>query len=459
MIEFKKILSVITLKSFDVSTENGRSKERYRKAVLSTGSSVFYQVVTVATGLISIPLTVEYLGVERFSLWMIITSILALVAFVDLGLGNGLVNAIAKSDGEDDASYIKKAISSAFFLLLTLSIILCSLFFVIYPFIDWGNVFNVKSQIAIDEAGPALAILLISFFINLPLGIIQKIQLGYQLGYKNNLWLGLGSILGLVGVLVAIYFRMGLPYLVGLMVSGRIISMILNGLFLFKDRIDLIPRFRNFDITTSKKLLGVGIVFFFLQVFTVIGGSVDNIIIAQVLGASAVASYAITKKMFLAVQISQFIIAPLWPAFVESIARKDYYWAKATLKKILKISMLLGALTALPLVLFGQDIIKLWVNEDVMPATTLLIGFFFFNIFQNYGGSMSVFLNNEMLIKKQLKFVGISAIFSVIFQILLSVKFGVEGIVYGLLLGYSIFYVVPAYKLAFNFLDRKITER
>jgi O-antigen/teichoic acid export membrane protein len=458
VVEFKKLLSVITLKPFDTSTENGRSKERYRKIVLSAGSSAFYRIVTVATGLISIPLTVEYLGVERFSLWMVITSILALITFVDLGLGNGLVNAIAKSDGEDDTGYVKKAISSTFFLLLTLSIILCGLFFIIYPFIDWGNVFNIKSQIAIDEAGPALAIFLVSFFLNLPLSIVQKIQLGYQHGYKNNLWLGLGSILSLIGILIAIYFKMGLPYLVGLMVAGPLISVILNGLFLFKGRFYLIPRFKNFDITTSKKLLGVGIVFFFLQLFTVIGGSVDNIIIAQVLGASAVASYAITKKMFLAIQISQFIIAPLWPAFSESIARKDYYWAKSTLKKILKISMLMGALTALPLVLFGQDIIKLWVNEDVVPTTTLLIGFFLFSIFQNYGGSMSVFLNNNILIKKQLKFVAVSAVSSVIFQILFSMQFGVEGIIYGLLLGYSIFYVLPAYRLAFGFLERKITK-
>ena len=98
--KFKKISSVITLKPFDTNTEDGRSKERYRKVILSAGSSVFNKVETILTGLISVPLTVDYLGVERFGLWMIITSILALIAFADLGLGNGLIKTTTESSSK-----------------------------------------------------------------------------------------------------------------------------------------------------------------------------------------------------------------------------------------------------------------------------------------------------------------------------------------------------------------------
>ena len=456
--KFKKISSVITLKPFDINTEDGRSKERYRKVILSAGSSVFNKVVTILTGLISVPLTVDYLGVERFGLWMIITSILALIAFADLGLGNGLVNAIAKSEGENNHHDSQEAISSTFFILLIMSIIMSSMFFIVYPYINWADIFNVKSQLAIEESAPTLAILMSSFFINLPINIVQKIQLGYQQAFINNLWLSLGAVLGLIGVLIAIYFKLGLPYLVGFMVLGPIISMILNGIFLFKNIPDIFPKLKYFNITTSKKLLSIGIVFFFLQLFTVIGGSADNIIISQILGASSVATYAITKKMFLAIQVSQFIIAPLWPAFVESLAKKDYKWAKSTLIKILKISMLSGGIMALPLVFFGQSVVEVWVNKDVIPSISLLIGFFLFSIFQNYGGSMSVFLNNDNLIKQQLKFVGISAFASIVFQIIFCNIFGLEGIIYGVLLGYLLFYVVPAYKLAFDFLNQQLNK-
>ena len=454
--KLKKITSVITLKPFNTSTESGRAQERYRKVVLSVGSSVFHKGTTIITGLVSVPLTVNYLGTERFGLWMVITSVLELMKFADLGLGNGLVNAVAKSVGEDNHKHIEKAISSTFFILLAMASILAIIFFNIYPFIPWQDIFNVKSKIAIDETGPTLMILMIYFLINLPLDIIQKVQLGYQNGYQNNLWLGLGAVLGLIGVLIAINFKLGLPYLVGMIVLGPFIATILNGMFLLKGKPYIFPKLKKFSFITSKKLLNVGIVFFFLQFFTIIGSSVDNIIIAHILGASAVATYVVTKKMFFAIQFSQFIIAPLWPAFIESMAKKDYKWAEDTLIKILKISMIFGGLFSLPLVIFGQDIIELWVNKDVVPSVSLLIGFFLFTIFQNYGGSMSVFLNNDNLIKKQLKFVGISAFASVLFQILFCINFGIVGIIYGILLGYLIFYVIPVYKLAFGFLDSKI---
>ncbi len=119
--KYHKVTSVMTLTPFDESTELGRAHERYRKVVLSTGSSLLYKGVSVSTGLISIPLTVDYLGTERFGMWMTLTSILALMTFADLGLGNGLVNAISKSKGNSNISMAEKAISSVFFMMLFMS--------------------------------------------------------------------------------------------------------------------------------------------------------------------------------------------------------------------------------------------------------------------------------------------------------------------------------------------------
>lgn len=449
---FKEYLTFIP---FDTSTEKGRSDERYRKIALSTGTSIFHKAITIFTGLISIPLTVNYLGEERFGLWMIITSIIALLTFADLGLGNGLVNAIAKSEGNNDSKYSQKAISSTFFILLAISLLLSVIFLIFYPIINWSSLFNVNTEIAINESGPTIFVLMLFFLVNIPLGIINKIRIGFQEGYQNNFWLGIGSILGLIGVLGSIYLKLGLPFLVGFMMIGPLIGLIINGYLFFYKRLNLLPKFKYFDLKISKNLIRMGFLFFLLQIFSLVANSADNIIITQILGPSAVATYAITKKMFLAIQVTQFIIAPLWPAFIESLNRKDYQWAEKTLIKILKYSMFFGGLVALPLVFFGGLIVELWVNENVIPSFYLLLGFFFFTIFQNYGGSMSVFLNNEDLIKKQLIFYSVASVAAIFLQIIFCKLFGLPGIVYGLLFGFLIFYVIPAYKLAFGYLDAK----
>ena len=255
----------MTFSSFDTSNEEGRANERYRKVALSTGSSIFHKAVTIFTGLISIPLTVNYLGEERFGLWMTITSIIALLTFADLGLGNGLVNAIAKSEGKADKNYAQKAIASTFFILLAITLFLSIIFISIYPIVEWYKVFNVQSEIAVAESGSTILVLMIFFLLNIPLGVIEKTRIGLQEGYQNNFWLGIGAIIGLIGVLVAIYFKLGLPYLVGFMMFGPLFSLLVNGFFLFQKRLYLLPRFENFEIEISKKLINVGIIFFFLQ--------------------------------------------------------------------------------------------------------------------------------------------------------------------------------------------------
>lgn len=250
-----QVKSVIRLKPFDTSTDEGRSKERYRRVVLSAGSSFINKVVTTLTSLISVPLTVHYLGVERYGLWMTISSTIAFLTFADLGLGNGLINAVSKADGLDNRADATTAVSSAFFMLLGIAFSLVAIFWVIYPHVPWQRVFNVTSDVAIRESGSAMAVLMAAFLINMPLGIVQRIQMGYQEGYKNQLWLSGGAVLGLAGVLIVIYLKAGLPWLVLAISGGPLLATLMNGFCLFAfSRPWIFPRWAHFNLSVSKNL-------------------------------------------------------------------------------------------------------------------------------------------------------------------------------------------------------------
>lgn len=452
-----KLRSIYRFVPFDTSTAEGRSKERYRRVCLTAAGSIVSKGVTALTGLISVPLTVHYLGVERYGLWMTISSLIAFMAFADLGLGNGLLNAISKSDGEENRESAVVAISSSFFMLLFCSISLATILSIVYPWVQWGEVFNVTSDIAKNESGPALAILALAFLLNMPLGIVPRIQMGYQEGYVTQLWMSLGAVLGLLGVLFVIFLEGGLPWLVLAISCGPLLTTVLNGVQLFISKPHLLPKWKYFSYSNSRKLLAVGAVFFLLQAFTLIGNSLDNIVISHYLGAAAVASYAVAKKLFLTVQLSQFVIQPLWPAFGEALARKDFFWAKKTLIRMIRYSALVGLVVTLPLLVWGQSVIGFWVGPQLIPTGSLLLGFFFWTFLVNYGGVMSVFLNHGQLLNKQCIFIAGAAVSSVFFQILLVNVLGVSGVIWGILLGHALFYVVPAYRLAFNYLDRNLS--
>lgn len=81
----RALKGVLRLKPFDTSTAEGRSRERYRRAVLTTLTSVLAKEVTVLTALITVRLAVRYLGTERYGLWMTITSGMAIIMPSDQG--------------------------------------------------------------------------------------------------------------------------------------------------------------------------------------------------------------------------------------------------------------------------------------------------------------------------------------------------------------------------------------
>lgn len=113
----RQITSVARLKPFETSTLEGRSKERHQRIALAALTSMATKGVALLTMLISVPLTVSYLGAERYGLWMTISLVIAILVFADLGLGNGLLNAVSEANGRDDREAAREYMSSAFFML------------------------------------------------------------------------------------------------------------------------------------------------------------------------------------------------------------------------------------------------------------------------------------------------------------------------------------------------------
>src|SRR5690349_19553868 len=125
-------MALIRLSPFDTTTPEGRSKERLRRVVLTALVSAFSQGINVLTMLISVPLTLNYLGAERYGLWITISSLILLLGFADLGVGNGLLNAIAQANGRDDRHDAESYVSSAFFVLCGVTVLLAIAWMAVY---------------------------------------------------------------------------------------------------------------------------------------------------------------------------------------------------------------------------------------------------------------------------------------------------------------------------------------
>ncbi len=114
----------LRLQPFDTDSPEGRAHERYRRALISGFASAAAKAVSVASMLITIPITLRYLGTESFGVWMTLSSFGALMAFTDFGLANGLMNAVAAASAKQDCRQVRILVSTGFAMLGTAALLL-----------------------------------------------------------------------------------------------------------------------------------------------------------------------------------------------------------------------------------------------------------------------------------------------------------------------------------------------
>ena len=94
----------LRLRPFDQSTESGRNSERYRLALWSVIANVGSKGIAMAVMVLSVSMTLPYLGAERFGVWMTIASLVGMLVFLDLGVGNALINTVVAAAAKAQAA-------------------------------------------------------------------------------------------------------------------------------------------------------------------------------------------------------------------------------------------------------------------------------------------------------------------------------------------------------------------
>jgi len=454
------LAALLRVTPFDTSTAEGRAMERHRRVALTAAASVGAKSIGIATMLVSVPLTLGYLGAERYGVWMTLSSLVVLLGFADLGVGNGLLNAVAKAHGMGDQEAALRVVSSGFYVLLALAAALGTLFVSAYRWIPWQRVFNVSPEL-LPEAGPAAAVLIGVFLVGMPLGVTSRVRNGCQEGFTNSLWSAAGSLLGLGGVLAAISLRAGLPWLVLAMSGGPLVATALNGFVLFGFRRPwLRPQWRHAGLLEARQLAQLGLLFLILQTAWVLIQASDNLILAQVYGPRAVAEYSVVARLFSVIPLALgMVLFPLWPAYGEAIAMRDVEWAQQTLVRSLAMVVLVSVPASAILGLLGKPIVHLWASRDITPTTALLLGLALWTVLSVAGSAVAMFLNGTGAIAFQAASASALVLVGVPLKVVLTMLVGISGVVWGSIAAYTVCSAIPMLVLVPRLLTRLKSSR
>jgi O-antigen/teichoic acid export membrane protein len=352
-------------------TANGdRGLERYRRIGMTAGTSFVSKAITIFISLVSIPLTIRYLGTERYGVWLTIGSLLTWMALADFGLaGTALVNVIAEADGKDDRELAREYVASAFWTLCFIGGSIGILMATLFQWIPWRAIFKVSESMSDQELYWSCALTILIFVITTPLNLLNSIYSAYQEGFVANMWGMACNVGALVGLLIVSHFKGGVPALIAGTFAARVLVTFVNGLYLFIRRYPwLRPTLSAIRWNRIVRLLRLGGKYQIIQLANVGIYQSQPLIITQFLGPSKVAVFVIAYKIVTApIDLSYIATTPFVSAFSEAKARDDWRWILTAFKRSTLACLALGIPASFGIAFAGRWIIRLLSHAQAVP--------------------------------------------------------------------------------------------
>jgi O-antigen/teichoic acid export membrane protein len=432
---------------------------RNRRSANSTVAAMAARVITLGASFVAIPLTIGYLGVERYGIFVALTSLMSMLVFADLGLGNGLLNLVSDANGRDDREAAAGAVSSAFFMLLAVAAAIGLIAVVVLSLVPWASFLHVRDSTIGADVTPTLAVLNVSFLIGLPLGTVERVRLAFQEGYVTSAIAIAAGIAGLGALVLAIQLRVGLPVLVAAISAPPLVALGVNAYLLFaKRRPWIMPVLRRADRVVAWRLARLGFLFLVLQLAVAVAYQSDVVVAGVVIGPAAAATYAVTLKFFFLVPsfVGIFLVT-LWPAYTEALARNDLEWVRRTLLRSAGIAFLASSVASITLLLVGGWVIRTWTGGAINPPLELLIGAALWATVSATFNAMAMLLNAASIVLFQVAVAAIMAGVSIVLSVLLANAVGVSGIIWGTLIAYIACSAIPTLVLIRRFIGGRQT--
>lgn len=395
--------------------------------------SVLIKGISILVSLLLVPLTLNYLSVYEFGVWLTLSSIFTWINYFDIGLGNGLRNRLTESFAEGNTKLGRIYISTTFFILSLIVTVVFLIFLFFQPYLDWAKILN-TDPLKVADLNRVIIFSFAFFCINFIFKIIGIVYTAAQKPAVNDLITLLGSLLSLVIIYILTKTTDGTLMLVALTFSAAPVFILLVAY-----PITFYGYFRNFSPKWSdvkpyyaRDLMNLGAQFFVLQISGLVIFGTSNIIISRVLGPEQVAPYNIAFKYFgIATMIFNIIIAPMWSASTDAFTKGDMLWIKNTMKVMCKVSII-GTAGVIALISVSNFAYHLWIGNTVIIPFKLTFWMGLYTIVLLWSTCFSTFLFGIGKLKVQLINTVIVSFLFIPTALWLSRFMGISGIVIAL---------------------------
>jgi len=394
--------------------------------------SFVYKGGSIISNFLVVPISINYLSASNYGIWLTLSSFIAWFSFFDIGLGQGLRNKFAEATANGDTNLAKAYVSTAYYTIGIVSLVLLILFWVVNFFIDWKVVFNTELNVS-NELSLLMPIVFSFFAIQLVAKLITTIYTADQhhsMQGKVNFYT---QAVSLLLIWLVTHFTKSSLFLFGLIFSATpvLVLLYLNFFAFSKKYKKYKPSIKLFRKDFLKNIFGLGFKFFIIQLAGIILFSTDNFIITQLFGPAEVVPYNIAFKYFgISNMVMSIIVTPYWSSITEAYTKKDFQWIKKSMKNLVIISLIIVG-TILLMLLIASPVYKVWLGNKLDVPLLLNISMAIFFIINTLFAPFTNFINGTGKVTLQFVSLLVTAIINIPLSIWLSRTFylGSSGVI------------------------------
>ncbi len=392
--------------------------------------NAFYSFVirgfALAISFFSTPAFIRYFqNNEVLGVWYTLLSILTWFLAFDLGVGNGIRNHLVIAIAEKKKENIKQILASGFASVIGITLILTIVGWWLICTINLNSLFNIPDNLISSEVLRKCTILVfIAIMMRFMLTTVSSIFYALQRSAVNSFLSLCVSILQFLFI-IAFHYENVETALVNISWAYLLICnlpVIVAGIWVFfTDFKDCRPTIKSVTKEAAKKIMGIGLIFFFCQIFYLIIANTNEFFVSHYWSPTATADYSFYYRIIMLVSMGvSLALTPTWSMITKAYAEKNYHW----LKKLYRSCKLVGyfiILAEFALVPFLQPIMDIWLGKGQLTVElSVSIAFACFGATFLYSSMLSTIVCGLAKMKLQFWCYGIGSLLKIAFIIIIA---------------------------------------
>lgn len=368
----------------------------------------------------TLPLVLNSVGKSDYGLILLVTSLTGYMGLMTFGGGSALRNHASKMYHAKQFPELNNLLCSMqlfYLIILAVNVVAALALVLLFP-----SVLSILAKGYDDTSKLNIVFMclvgmtLVNTFVN---GLYSNLLNGIDRLREQQLFEGVYSILYTLLYVGFLLFKPSVSGIAIFLLAASIVNSTLRislTHLLYKEFRLCVPK----KIVETLRTVGSSSFFFFLSgILCFLAVALDNVMISSLYSVEKLALFAIAIKLFHMPCSALPIANIIWPKVTAHYNSKNYGELRAVLENGLRLNSLLKVGIMIPLLVYSEEIIGLWLGSDKYAGLGLFICAFTIYVLSTYSGICSVCITGTENQKRLLKPVAIEVLINITVSVLL----------------------------------------